>query len=411
MVQSKFLILALSLLFVEVRSAFATNIKINEFYAAGTTNSNPDWVEVYSDEVDISSYQLMDTLNNKKDLAAATCDGNFCTINWYNYLNNSGDTIKLVLKTAIDSPIDQVTYPGDISIPSSGQSAARNPDVTGNWLISSSPTKGALNNPSTPSPTATLISSPTPTPSPTPTSTPTLSAVSSTSSFTIANIPSQINSDQSFNVSVDLILPNNKNTDYYLSGAFKKVGNTRYFGLTKISSDWVKYDGNNYLNQYKITTNDSGNWTGILEVKLDTADSDYKGAGDYIFKVARYSSSSNPTWSNETTIKITGISNSSQGSVTPPPSTTPTPSQSYSKNQMVSANKPKNDEKLVYRIASVAAVTTSATPSSKVEIKSQKQTNYLVWTGIILVFAGISSIGYIYLRKNANIRIKLRRRN
>ncbi|MDD5415693.1 MAG: hypothetical protein PHE48_01665 [Candidatus Daviesbacteria bacterium] len=262
------------------------------------------------------------------------------------------------------------------------------------------------------SPSSTSSSTPSPTPTPIPSSTP-----QATSSFTISNIPSQINSDQSFNVSVNLTLPNNKNADYYLTGAFKRVDGTRYFGLTKIGSSWIKYESSNYLNQYKITTDDSGNWTGTLEVEPDASDTDYKGSGDYIFKVGRYTSSgSSPTWSNESTITITSTENGDQDSTSTStsnslPSTTNSPTPSV-KATTTTSSQVRSSDKLIYQIASVAGATISAksaTEEGAVNVKNQKQINPIVWLGLALIFAGCGSIGYIYFKKNAKIHIPWRR--
>lgn len=262
------------------------------------------------------------------------------------------------------------------------------------------------------------LPSPIPSPSPSTTPIPTPSPPPSlqlTSLFTISNTPSQINSNQSFKTSVNLTLPNNKNSTYYLSGAFKKVGGTRYFGLTKIDSNWAQYNSSNYLNQYKITTDDSGNWTGTLEVKPDIEDSDYKGSGDYIFKVARYLSNSSLTWSNEAAITINDVTNDyNSDSSTPQPtlniisSASPKPASTQSPTP-----KPTQSLKYSYQIASVAAATTSATAAVRTatseagaKVKNQKQNNPIIWIGIILIFAGLSSIGYIYLKSHGKIPIK-----
>lgn len=134
-------------------------------------------------------------------------------------------------------------------------------------------------------------------PSPSPSS-------STTSSFTLSNIPSEINSDQTFKSNVNLSLSNYPSTKFYLKGAFKKSDSSNYFGLTKVGSSWIQ-NGNNYSNQYQITTDSSGNWSGTLELQPDILDSGYDGSGDYIFKVGRYTDSgSGPTWSNEVNIKI-----------------------------------------------------------------------------------------------------------
>lgn len=251
---------------------------------------------------------------------------------------------------------------------------------------------------------------------PSPVSTPATSSSSNpSSSFTITNIPSQINSDQSFSIPVNLTLPNNKNTDYYLSGAFKKADGTRYFGLTKINSDWIKYESANYLNQYKITTDDNGSWASTLEVKPDVSDTDYKGSGDYIFKVGRYTASgSGPTWSNESIIKIISTEaedvEDDQGSAltnTSIPSTNPSNQPTSVKTKTTTSSQSKSYDTLVYHSASVAGATASATTSASFipsVVKNQKQTNLFIWIGLILVFAGTSSVGYIYLRKNGKIR-------
>jgi hypothetical protein len=169
-------------------------------------------------------------------------------------------------------------------------------DLDGNWSEWSPAWSFTLSD-STPIPSSQL--SPTNNPIPTPTSIPNSTATSIPSDFSISGVPTQINSDQSFIVSINLSIPGKANTDYYLSGVFKSVDGTRYFGLTKTDLEWKQYSSDKG-NRYKITTDSSGIWTGNLQVKPDAKDSDYKGSGDYIFKVGRYTSSgSGPTWSNE----------------------------------------------------------------------------------------------------------------
>lgn len=57
------------------------------------------------------------------------------------------------------------------------------------------------------------------------------------------------------------------------------------------------------------------------------------------------------------------------------------------------------------QIATVAGAQTS-TPEGKVDIKDQKQTNPFIWIGLVLIFMGISSVGYIYLKSNGKIPLK-----
>ncbi|MBI2086496.1 lamin tail domain-containing protein [Candidatus Daviesbacteria bacterium] len=95
----------------------------------------------------------------------------------------------------------------------------------------------------------------------------------------------------------------------------------------------------------------------------------------------------------------------------PTPSLNPTTPSPSAKTITLSKLPSKSLVKTEYKIASVAAVNVSATPEAKVGVKSQKQTNYFIWTGIILIFAGISSIGYAYFRKNAQTHISIRKRD
>lgn len=102
--------------------------------------------------------------------------------------------------------------------------------------------------------------------------------------------------------------------------------------------------------------------------------------------------------------KTTSPTNTPIPSSTPIPKNTPTPTinNSYSPTQETS-------NKISYRIASVAGAQTSATPEAKVEVKDQKQINPFFWAGLIFIFAGVSSIGYIYIKKNAKLHIWFRR--
>lgn len=277
-------------------------------------------------------------------------------------------------------------------------------DSSGNWSSFSSIWSFTLAS-STPTPTLT----PSPTPSSTQNSAASTDSTSPMSSFTISDIPSQINSDQSFTVQVNLSLANSPSTKFYLKGAFKKPDNSNYFGLVKVGNDWVK-NSSKYSEQYPITTDPSGNWSGNLEVKPDTDDSGFTSTDDYIFKVGKYNSTdTNPTvaWSNESTIKIISIESRDQGSIsisnTPSSTTNPSTPPKSVKNKALTSSQSKSYDTLVYHISSVAAATASATPSAIAEVKSNKQFNFLPWIGGIFVLAGISSLIFIYLRARKKI--------
>ncbi|HLE48807.1 MAG TPA: hypothetical protein VI819_02130 [Patescibacteria group bacterium] len=168
-------------------------VVINEFSsAAGTSDDSdwPDWVEIYHDSEELTNYQIIDDSDNVKNLSEATCTGNFCTIDWSNRLGNSGDTIKLILISDPDNPIDSITYggAGNVCPPDHGQTVGRivvtegsDPGNTIERLAAA--TKGTSNygvtlapcpSPtSIPQPTNTPTATPQPTNTPTPTATPT----------------------------------------------------------------------------------------------------------------------------------------------------------------------------------------------------------------------------------------------
>jgi len=136
-----------------------------------------DWVEVFTDGKDINLYQLRDSSGNIKNLSDAVCNGNICTVDWSNRLNKDGDTVKLVLITSPDSPVDQITYggQGNICIPGAGQSIGRVATIdspyepTNLWEKFSTSSKGQTNNYGVLSP----CPSPTPIPTVAPTNAPT----------------------------------------------------------------------------------------------------------------------------------------------------------------------------------------------------------------------------------------------
>lgn len=418
MIRFVFIVSLILFIAIAAKPLYASTIKINEFSSA----SNPEWVELYNtgtSEINLNDWQILfhDNPSTTQKITLSPNDtispGRFKIVErsytgssaW---LSNSGDAI--ILKDSTNGEQDSVRY-GNVNgsvvdAPTSVQSAGRSTDGISGWIIFLTPTKGATNNTSV----STSTPSPTPTLTPSPTPTPTSSTTQSTSSFTISNIPSQIDSDQSFNVSINLTLPDNPSTNFYLKGAFKKADGSNYFGQTKVSGNWVK-NSSTYSNQYLITTNSSGNWSGNLEIQPDTDDSGYTGSNDYTFKVGKYTSAgSGPAWSNESTIKIISTESSDPASTTstsnnPSATTNPSASSQSVKSQAITSSQPKTYDRLVYRIASVAAATASATPSAKVEVSNQKQTNPIVWVGLIFVFAGAGLIGYIYLKRNAKIHI------
>lgn len=244
-------------------------------------------------------------------------------------------------------------------------------------------------------PYSTPYSTPSSPPDPTPTT-------SSKSSFLISDIPSSIDSDKPFTVSVNLNLPNNPSSIFYLKGAFKKEGGSNYFGFTKVSFSWIK-NGSSYSSQYQITTDSSGAWSGTLDVKPDDTDSGFTGTGDYIFKVGRYTSSgSGPTWSNEQTININEVAHGEVSSETGDSEVSDLPIgstvQASSKNSQKISN-PGNSYKTP-KIAGVSieatSSSTSSTPEPTKEVSKNNTFNFIPVIGVVMILSGLGSLIYIY---------------
>ncbi|MBI2018480.1 hypothetical protein HYS96_02120 [Candidatus Daviesbacteria bacterium] len=247
------------------------------------------------------------------------------------------------------------------------------------------------------------FTTPSPTPSPTPSTSPSpnsssspspFSTTSSSSTFTISNTPSQIDSTETFNVVVNLSLSGKPNTTFYLKGAFKKKDGTNYFGLTKVGNSWIK-NSIKYQDQYKITTNGEGNWSGNLEIRPDILDSGYEGAGEYIFKVGRYTEDGSLSWSNESVIKINaqevileeeddsevlGVTGSQRKKDTP-----------------ISLKDAEYSLEKYIKIATPAAKATTSSNRQTV-VKGESRTNYLNWVGLFMTACGIGLFAFVYLR-------------
>lgn len=221
-------------------------------------------------------------------------------------------------------------------------------------------------------------------------SSPSPSASISTSSFTISNTPSSIDSAQAFSPKITLSLPDDPSTTFYLKGAFKKDGSSNYFGQTKVGSDFIK-NGSSYSNQYKITTDSSGNWSGDLEVQPDILDAGYQGTGSYIFKVGRYTSGgSGPTWSNEVNITI----NAKEIMAEEDEEVTGISSLHKSPSPKTSTSKKTSDEDLPkevyalekYKHTSSDSSVIAAKTESPIKTLGESKTNYL---NIILIIGGL----------------------
>lgn len=181
---SSLLLFISSLVIPKTNAVVIGSVVVNEF---ASNTADPDWVELYNsgeEIIDLSLYRLEDAASNKKNLSGNLGAKSWVAFDWSNKLNNDGDTIFLK-KIATEETVDNVKYGADgvVIPPGPLQSAGRQIDGEGPWVIFNTPTKGsanftAISTPtSTPEPTATP-EEPTVTPTPPPASTPTIEPTS-----------------------------------------------------------------------------------------------------------------------------------------------------------------------------------------------------------------------------------------
>lgn len=406
-------------LFSNINTAFASHVVINEvYYDVDSTHgqeTDNEWIELFNtsiSDVDLNGWAITDNsstrtlasviikANGTLVIAAQSSTWNFwnitgdkiaLSVSLGNGLSNSGD--KLLLKDNNGVEHDKLSYGSNsdyspfLPYVNEGHSLERIP-AGSTFVDQSNPTPGVTST-STSSPS----SSPSPSPSPTTPSTSSTSS-SSTSSFTISNVPSQIDSTETFSVSVNLSLPNSPTTTFYLKGAFKKADSSNYFGLIKVSGSWIK-NNKTYSDQYKLTTDSSGSWTGNLEIQPDILDSGYEGSGDYIFKVGKYTESGSLTWSNEVTIKINAqevvLEEAKDADILGAKSDTGKKSKiSTSKTEELSLER-------YVKVATPSSKPPSATPSA--EVKGERRINFLSIFGTIIVIIGAIPLGYAIYNK------------
>lgn len=223
-------------------------------------------------------------------------------------------------------------------------------------------------------------------------------------SFNIKDSPSEIKSDQEFEISVSLKVSDKPNANFYLKGAFRKSDSSNYFGETFASSNWVK-NGSSYSKQLKISTDGNGNWEGKIKVRPDSEDSGFQGTGDYILKVGKYTDSgSGPTWSNELNLKI-----NNEIKPSPSPSSEIKEQENDEENNLESSRlnymrtkdaSPQYELKIA-SVAGEASMSNNISLERQVEVLNDRKINWLlIILGMgILVFSG----GFIYFKfKQAN---------
>jgi hypothetical protein len=195
-------------------------MKINEI----SPWSEPDWVEIVNtatNSVSLEHYLIRDsTVSNKKILSGEIPANGYLKVDFSNYLNKDGDTVRLLISAdSTESEIDRLDYGKQLVCPEqAAQSVGRLPDLTGTFQMLAAGTPDGSNNTapvlSCNSPTPTLKPSVTPKPTGTPkpqdAATNTISKVQlSTPVKTSADIPPGDSGNETASFSLDTEVTNN----------------------------------------------------------------------------------------------------------------------------------------------------------------------------------------------------------
>lgn len=148
--------------------------------------------------------------------------------------------------------------------------------------------------------------------------------------ISMTDISSTVINSQDDIVSLTATASGLSSSTQYLQVVFTKEGEaTDYLGLTgNQQGEWYKYKSSPSLSEdlqiyFYSFTPVGGAWIGTISAKLDTGDSGFKGQGNYIVKLAKYITSSSPTYStNQYTLTVNIIPTPTP---TPVPTSTPTP--------------------------------------------------------------------------------------
>lgn len=231
--------------------------------------------------------------------------------------------------------------------------------------------------------------------------------------ISLSNPPSSLNYQQESSVDVGLNCSSCGNS--YMRAVFFKDGKTGYFGYTKdASSNWVNTTADKTA-YFPVLKTDliEGSWSGKLSFKPDYDSNYFEGAGEYRFKIGRYTSAdSSALWSDSYPITLlapTSTPSPSPTSTPIPPTHTPKPaSTSTPKPIPTNTPKPANTSTpkavptptAVPKILSAYSVAPSDTPplpSITPTIKSEAVVTKNI-APTLFIISGLIVLGYVAYR-------------
>lgn len=147
-------------------------------------------------------------------------------------------------------------------------------------------------------------------------------------SFSDGN-PSKItDSNQEYQVKVNLSIDASDGTNYYLRGVFFQTGSSNYCGFTWNGNSWFSgpYSTNEAWKNFLAVAISSSSASTIIKAKLDTSDNGCKNNGSYNFKIQRFTTGGSSSFDTQSEQSLTVDIPTPTPTLTPVPTSVPTSS-------------------------------------------------------------------------------------
>ncbi len=196
-----------------------------------------------------------------------------------------------------------------------------------------------------------------------------------------------------------------KDSTCYLQGMFTSTqGSPKYFGYTFGQYDWFIYDGSPEKEFIKsnfvpFETSLEGSWSGVIRLKPDKNDPDYKGPGEYLIKVRRYTGESTGPATDDINILTVNLNEptpSPTGTPTPAPTNTPSPSPTISSTP-TPVKTPSATASPTPVVTKTPSVTKTPTPEPSVSPQVVSPTTLLVSPSTAVAVLGESTDSSSYV--------------
>jgi hypothetical protein len=241
-------------------------------------------------------------------------------------------------------------------------------------------------------------------------------------SFAITDLPETVDAASVFYLDYTYICSGCEKKPNYFFGALKASDSARFFGLNQVGDQWINYEADKNALLYSFASPSAeGTWSGHLAIKpIDTNNITtlFKGAGNYILKIFRYTpSSSSDTFEIPIILTITPFSTptptpapTATNSPISTPQPTPTPLPTTTPTQIITPKPLSLATPLQTPLITSpsAQIFEESLPAGSVagsfSIESLPNTNrtapILITLGAVLVLGGVLPLGFKMMSEN-----------